>query len=175
MLFAVKLTLGFRPTIRSLFFRFMKPVLERFWSKVDKSAGPDGCWLWTASCDRDGYGLFRIDGKLRGAHCVACELFVGSIAGYKVLHHCDNPPCVNPRHLWLGTDADNSADKAAKGRSSRLCGESNGAVKLTEKQVRVIRSLKGVLSNRTIAKQFAMGRTQIGAILTGRSWRHLSF
>lgn len=95
------------------------PLAERFWPKVHKR---DGCWLWTASTDSNGYGqsfIGRLDGRVRleHAHRVAWRLTFGDIPdGLNVLHRCDVPRCVNPAHLFLGTDRDNIQDAIGKGR-----------------------------------------------------------
>lgn len=92
-------------------------LVERFWAKVDKSGGPDACWLWTAGRSDWGYGHFRVGSKNLQAHRFAWELTRGPIpAGLLVLHRCDNPPCCNSAHHFLGTHADNMADAKAKGR-----------------------------------------------------------
>lgn len=107
-------------------------TVARFWSKVDKSAGPGGCWLWTGSIAlRGGYGTIRVGG--RGgrtllAHRVSATLSGADVKGAFVCHHCDNPPCVNPKHLFVGSPKDNNDDKVAKGRArgGRNFGNRNG-------------------------------------------------
>lgn len=106
--------------------RLLDP-LQNWWSKVN-AGDPEACWEWTAGTDRDGYGKFAIG--LGGheqihtrAHRFAYESFVGPIPdGYVVMHTCDNPPCVNPAHLRIGTPLDNNDDKVAKGRHARVWG-----------------------------------------------------
>lgn len=94
---------------------------ERFWAKVDKSAGANACWPWTASRSPKGYGKFMLDGTPRVASRLAWQLTFGPIEdGFYVLHHCDNPSCCNPAHLWLGTKAENNADMIRKGRYKKI-------------------------------------------------------
>jgi HNH endonuclease len=101
----------------------LRPLIERFWEKVDRR-GPDDCWLWTAATSRDGYGRVGVGGREGGsqrAHRVSWELHYGRApGGLCVLHNCpggDNPLCVNPSHLWLGTNDENMADMKRKGRA----------------------------------------------------------
>ena len=93
---------------------YTKPLETRFWSKVHKT---EGCWLWTASRRRDGYGYISVYGMMSAAHRVAWRLSYGDIPpGLFVLHHCDNKVCVRPDHLFLGTQKDNVHDAISKGR-----------------------------------------------------------
>ena len=152
------------------------PIAERFWQKVDKSAGDGACWPWTAG--RDNYGYGRIgNGPGRSpakAHRVAWELTNGPIpAGLGVLHECDNPPCVNPAHLFLGTQQDNSKDAARKGRIRMpgLRGEQHGNAKLTREQAREIflRARAGE-ARRRIAADYGISRDNVGIIANRRGW-----
>jgi hypothetical protein len=94
-----------------------RPADVRFWEKVDRSAGNDSCWPWLAYCKRNGYGTFFPQrGKCVTAHRYMWLLTYGTYPGKYVLHTCDNPRCVNPRHLWEGTQRDNMHDMIAKGR-----------------------------------------------------------
>lgn len=107
--------------------------IDRFWGHVDKEISQifyngSRCWEWTASCSPDGYGQVRISGKTELTHRVAWTIANGSIPdNFQVLHHCDNPPCVNPSHLFLGTNQDNVDDKMEKGREGRAMGDRNGS------------------------------------------------
>jgi len=100
--------------------RRVDPPIVRFWAKVDKSAGEDACWLWTARTSDGGYGRFNaISTQGIQAHRYAWEQVNGPIPkGLLVCHTCDNPPCCNPAHLFLGTNTDNARDRDRKGRSA---------------------------------------------------------
>lgn len=154
------------------------PAAERFWAKVTK-ADPGSCWEWQAARDPLGYGFFRMEPSkpMWRAHRAAWTLTNGSIpAGMIVCHYCDNPPCVNPIHLFLGTDADNCADRVAKDRSSRMIshyGETSPLAKLTAEQVEEIRrryAAGGVLQ-RELGEEFGIGQTQVGRIVRRVRWK----
>lgn len=146
---------------------------KRFWSKVDVGE-PDECWEWLASKTTDGRGRFGINYRLWLSHRVAWVLTYGPIPeGLLVCHHCDNPGCCNPYHLFLGTPADNLADAARKGRMSR--GEDRNTAKLTEEEVREIRDLISEgNSQRNIAARYGVSHRCVGDIQSGKSWRWLT-
>jgi len=149
-------------------------MMERFWSKVEKT---DGCWIWTGA-RRNGYGAFLITNQGRKrvvyAHRLSFELVHGAIPkGLYVLHHCDNPVCVNPIHLFLGTQSDNLKDAGAKGRMARV-GESNPFSKLTWPQVESMRDLAKNLSTRKLASIFGIDHGHVARILRGERWNPLS-
>jgi hypothetical protein len=151
---------------------------SRFMAKVRVNDVTD-CWEWTASKQRGGYGQIMVgarpNNKPLRAHRVSYELFCGEIPdGLHVLHRCDNRACVNPSHLFLGTNADNQADMDAKGRrvNSPLKGEANGAAKLTAGEAMAIRSARGI-SHRELAAKFGISRSQVQNILYGRLWKCL--
>ena len=118
------------------------PTEKRFWLKVDKR-GPDECWEWTGSRLSDWeYGRIRDNGKNKATHRLSWELHNGEIPeGLLVCHHCDNPPCVNPKHLFLGGHSENQLDSFRKGRRKPLRGERNGGSKLSTYDVLGIRKL----------------------------------
>lgn len=146
---------------------------ERFWAKVNRVDG-QGCWLWTARLDGDGYGSFSRRGSPWKAHRVSWAFANGPIPkGMHVLHHCDVRHCVRPDHLFLGTNADNIADMLAKGRQRR--GMRHGSAKLNEGQVLEIRwqYAAGGISQRALARRFGISRITLRHILNGDTWKHL--
>ncbi|MCW7536708.1 HNH endonuclease [Aquabacterium sp. A7-Y] len=148
------------------------PLRQRFLAKF-KIDPETQCWNWTAASCPQGYGfLKRKDGVQLRAHRVAYQLYNGEIScGWCVCHRCDNPRCVNPAHLFVGTHKDNAADMVAKGRAARSLGEHNPAARLTADQVRCIRSEIG--SHVELGRRFGVSPTQVGLIKRGKRWAHL--
>lgn len=149
-----------------------KPIIDRFWPKVTKT---DGCWLWTGARTHGGtgYGLIGSSGK-RGplvyAHRFSYLIHHGDPTGFDVLHKCDNPRCVNPDHLFLGTAADNARDMVNKHR---------GTAKLSLEQVREIRKLcnetvKGKRARAKLAERFGVTYTAISYVVARKTFKHVT-
>lgn len=172
---------------------------SRFWCKVRKTAG---CWFWIAARFQQGYGVFQDEGKALRAHRVSWEMAHGKIpAGMHVLHTCDNPSCVRPDHLFIGTNADNMRDRDSKGRQAKgerhgsrtrpgrmpqgdehysrrrpelvPRGERSGRAKLTEKIVAQIRAeyVPYKVSYRALGEKYGVHAETIGYIIREQSWR----
>lgn len=156
-----------------------RPPTELFWAKVDRSRGPDGCWMWTGGTDPDGYGIFSETappGSARAtlstrAHRYAWALANGPVPSGKLLmHSCDTPTCVNPAHLSPGTPLENNRDAFAKGRR-RARGEHNIKAKLTPESVLEIRASRD--SADELATRYRISAGTVYAIRRGITWRHL--
>lgn len=165
---------------------------ERFMKKV--IILETGCWEWTASKDRKGYGMFSMGGSrnqdgtrrnsMTGAHRASYLIFNGDIPkhdshhGICVLHKCDNPGCVNPEHLFLGTNMDNVHDMDAKGRrvTVSISGSQHANAVLNEKQVLEIKEIikSKSLTQRQIAKMYGVANSTVNHIKTGRLWGNLT-
>lgn len=159
---------------------------ERFWTKA-RVGDPEQCWEWQASRTKVGYGKFTTRHQYwEGAHRIAWMLTVGPIPdGLSVLHRCDNPPCVNPGHLFLGTQTDNMADMNKKGRVAKgdrhksrtkpesvARGEAVWMAKLTEDDVRAIRASAEI--GRVLAARYGVQREAIDKIKRRERWKHVS-
>lgn len=130
------------------------------------------CWIWLGHKNNKGYGYVSVGGKLDVAHRHAWRAFCGGIPnGMHVLHHCDNPPCCNPDHLFLGTNADNVRDRIAKGRSADVRGAKNGRAKLTEDDVRAIRM--DSKSHGRVAREYGVRPYTVQMIRQRKTWAHV--
>lgn len=147
-----------------------KTLEERFWEKVDKK-DKDSCWLWTGCKDPKGYGAIR-SGKMYKAHRISYTLFVGKIPdGKLVCHKCDNPSCVNPHHLFTGSDSDNMQDMVLKGRHGK------GGVKkrlLTEEQAVYVFKQKGQKTASALTNEFNISKPTIYSIWYGRNYSEVT-
>lgn len=150
-----------------------RPLKQRFWEKVHINCR-NGCWEWQASTNQKGYGTINIGGNSHLAHRVAWKLMYGKFPKLCCLHKCDNPACVNPAHLFLGTRRDNNRDRTLKkrGRNGPQDGENNNHSKLTWQSVRKIRKLyrKGELSQGQLARQFNITQPTVSRIVRGLGW-----
>ncbi len=150
-----------------------REVVDRFEARIEFDPN-GGCWLWSGAPVSGGYGRLRVDGIQVRAHRLSWEWFKGPIPeGLLVCHKCDVPSCVNPDHLWLGTNDDNLKDMAAKGRgrSGAVGGEKHGSAKLTNAKVMDIVERLGRGENCcSIARDFGVTHPTIRDIKVGKTW-----
>jgi hypothetical protein len=133
-----------------------------------------GCWIWLGNCRTDGYGRLRFNNKTYTAHRFSYRAFVGEIPNaLHVLHKCDVRGCVNPDHLFLGTNVDNIKDRSAKGRSAK--GDRSPQAKLCRSQVLEIRKAysAGNVTQKDIANAYGVSRSLVSAIVRREVWDHL--
>jgi len=147
-------------------------VEARFNRKVKRGPG-NACWLWVGTFDGRGYGQFSIGGRNYRAHRIAWELNGGGALSpdVKVCHRCDVPACVNPAHLFPGTQKDNLSDAARKGRMP--LGERQGNSKLKTETILEIRRLRGTATQRDLARRFAISQATVSQILSRQRWPHV--
>lgn len=157
--------------------KYRRPLIERFWADVREDTGPirdsvlDRCLLRDKG-KRGHYGAFRMDdNKELRASRVSWFLATGKWPTKHVLHHCDNPPCIHPSHLYEGLDADNARDRMERGRAVAPQGEDHPKAKLTNVQVMAIRSDPRIQI--VIAAEYGITQTSVSAIKLRRVWRHL--
>lgn len=152
-------------------------MADRFWRKVDKSGD---CWLWTGTKTNNGYGMFCVDGSMRLAHRVAWQLTHGLLpewseqrTGLCVLHRCDVRACVNPSHLWLGSNSENMTDMMLKKRhrAKSSPGELNGCCVLSNAEVLAIRNDERISA--VIARDYGISGGQVRKIKCRQRWGHL--
>lgn len=146
---------------------------QRFWAKVDVR-GPDECWEWKGQKSSSGYGLFNWRrGRTQIASRIAYHFTKGDPRNLFVCHSCDNPPCVNPAHLWLGSQKENMNDAAAKGRlkGGKLRGEDHGCSKLSVEQARLAKFSGIPIKN--LAREFGVTAQAIRLIRSGKNWAWL--
>lgn len=154
------------------------PFAERFWAKTARGDG-DGCWEWTSNRDSHGYGMMIVKGERRKAHRLAMEFEHGRLpSSVLVCHRCDNPPCVRPDHLFLGTAADNTHDAMRKGRlifPPHVPGEKSGQAKVTRRQVDAIRERAAAGEMHvTLAREFGLTPSGVGRIVHRKTWKDAS-
>jgi hypothetical protein len=125
--------------------------------------------------NRLNYGQVRVGDKMEKAHRVAWEKAYGAIPeGLCVLHKCDNPPCVNPEHLFLGTHKDNATDREAKGRGNHPQGADNGRARISEITAVRLKKLNGAVSASAMARALGMTVTPVWKVMTGRAWQNVT-
>lgn len=156
--------------------RFDQSVLDRFWAKVEKGQDSLACWLWTAGTTAAGYGVFHPAKPMTvGAHRFALSLSLGRAidADEFACHRCDNPTCVNPHHLFVGTHADNMRDMTDKGRSARGSRRVNQA-RLDEWHVVSMRQEAATgASIAALASKYGVAQSLTSGIIRGQRWKHV--
>jgi len=155
-------------------------IKKRFLRHVKKNVGSNKCWEWQGSRSDAGYGYFQVDGIKMLAHRVSFKIFKGEIPegkgfhGFCVCHTCDNPPCVRPSHLFLGTQRVNIEDRDKKNRRSALIGDEHGMSKLIDRDVLSIREIfkLGEYTQKEIGEMFGVSGALVSRIVNRKNWTH---
>lgn len=153
--------------------QYIEKLRARFWGRVQKG-DPGECWIWRAAVDSCGYGRIKVANRGQKANRVAYALTHGDVPGdMNVCHRCDNPACVNPNHLFLGTRAQNMRDMVRKGRSMR--GMRNNRAVLSKADVIEIRHkyVPNRYGCKRLGKEYGVNPATIHLIVTGKSWSHI--
>jgi hypothetical protein len=156
---------------RILMYEYTEKDIIRFWSKVKKSSTDNNnCWIWIGALNEKGYGRFKLGRKMIKAHRFIMSVYNSfPTPDIQVLHTCDNPSCVNPSHLFFGTNNDNMQDKKYKGRGT--IGEKNPGAKLTERDIISIR--QDGRSKQELADAYDISVGAIDNIIKRRRWKHI--
>lgn len=167
-----------RDYLRGLSSAKIEHVIKQFLARIDRGSSPIGCWLWTGTIMGAGYGKISVQNRVQpGAHRFSYELYRGPIPeGASVLHRCDVRRCVNPDHLFLGTQKENIGDMWEKGRQQKYQrGSARVEAKLDESKVAEILVLLATtrLSHRQIAERYGVTTGVIGGIAIGITWKHV--
>lgn len=139
-------------------------------------AGPKDCWLWTAPLDKDGYGAMQVCYKRLRAHRISYVLHNGPInTSDLVLHKCDNPRCVNPKHLFKGSQADNVRDRDKKQRMHKPKGELHPLAKLTEETTQFLRAsyIRGSVRMKDLAAMLGISVSAVSMVVNRKRWSHI--
>ncbi len=153
-------------------------IIDDFWARVN-IAGPDECWEWQG-CLRNGYGKMRVRGQWIGTHTFSLTLKLGALPpGALTCHHCDNPPCCNPAHLYAGSHQDNVDDCVRRKRNNAQKGEARYNAKLTNQDIMEIRATyskygKNGASGQALADKFGVGKMTISRIARGVNWKSVA-
>ena len=158
--------------VKTLEIEVTEHLKAKFWPKV-KQGAPDECWPWTGSLNSKGYGHFRISKRIAVAHRVSYTIHFGPIPqGLFICHRCDNPVCVNPNHLFAGTNRENVDDMLSKGRQCR--GEDHQLAKLSDEKIGEIRMRWATrLTQQKLADEYGISVGALNIALYHKTWKHL--